>query len=683
MHAQRAATARGEAVAWRTFPRTWARRWEPADDRVFAVAGPFSAPLGFLTAEKAMLLRRELPAVADAVVAKAERRLGGEVTLFGYPPLRVARDWDGITDPLSGGRWPDRHGRLIDFRYETPGNPKLIWELHRCQELPLLVLASRLEHDERLGRAAQHLMLAWISRHPPGRGIPWANTFEPGLRALSLAVAFDGLRDSSGLDDRSARVILRSLWQHARWIESGLSRHSSANNHLLGELLGLLAVGLLAPELADAGRWASMAAAEIGEQAALQVLADGAGAEQSFAYSMFVVDLLLVAAALLGARGLEVPDPILQALDRAGNGLALLLDGREPDPAFGDADGGRAIVLDAADSRDGRGVAAGIAACRGHRGARRLATTDDAVAVVLFGEEGVRRSAATSPAGPASSGILEESGIVVLRFGGLRVLFDVGPLGYLSIAAHGHADALSIALCEGHEEVVVDPGTGSYLDPIRRRWFRGTAAHATVTVDDRDQSQQGGAFLWLRHGNARLLEWDDANLVATGEHDGYLRLPDPVTHRRAVARIGERALLVVDRLEGRSTHTAAQNWPLHPSCEVRERPDGVVEASFDDDRFLRIAFGATCEATATVDRAGSWSRRLEEWETAPRCRQTASFEGVVHLAAVIAMQRSEELAPALWLDEVDGRVVAHTTVDGHERAVTLALTGVPVVDLGA
>ena len=263
---------------------------------------------------------------------------------------------------------------------------------------------------------------------------------------------------------------------------------------------------------------------------------------------------MLVAAALLGARGLEVPDPILQALDRAGDGLAMLLDGDEPDPAFGDADDGRAIVLDAADSRDGRGVAAGIAACCGHRGARRRrARPTTRAPCVLFGEEGVRRFAATPPAGPAASGVLEEAGIVVLRFGGLRVLFDVGPLGYLSIAAHGHADALSIALCEGHEEVVVDPGTGSYLDPVRRRWFRGTAAHATVTVDDRDQSQQGGAFLWLRHGNARLLEWDAANLVAIGEHDGYLRLPDPVTHRRAVARIGERALLVVDRLEGRST----------------------------------------------------------------------------------------------------------------------------------
>ena len=86
MHARRAATARAEAVAW------WNVALAPgpgAGSRPTIGSSPprapFSAPIGFLTAEKAMLLRRELPAVADAVVAKAERRLGGEVTLLRLP----------------------------------------------------------------------------------------------------------------------------------------------------------------------------------------------------------------------------------------------------------------------------------------------------------------------------------------------------------------------------------------------------------------------------------------------------------------------------------------------------------------------------------------------------------------------------------------------------------------------
>ena len=674
-HARRAAGARADALAWNLSRRTWSRRWEPPADRLFATSSPPTAPIGFLTVERASLLRRELPAEADAAVAAAERRLHGPVELLGHPPFVLAADWDGVTDPLSGERWPDRHGRLIDFRHGVPGDPKLSWELHRLQGIPLLVLASHLEGDDRLAREALRQMLAWLGRHPPGRGIAWANTFEPGLRALSLAVAFDGIRSLSGLDDRTKEDLLRGLWQHGSWIEAGLSRYSSANNHLVGELLGLLAVGLLAPELADSGRWAARAAAELSEQAGLQVLGDGAGAEQAFGYSMFVADLLLVAAALFHARGLDLPVALARALDRIGDGLALLLDGDEPEPTFGDGDQSRALVLDGADIRTGREIAAALAACRGHRGARRVAHGADATAIQLFGAAGARTFAETPPAAEAGSGVLDEAGIVVLRFAGLRILFDAGPLGYLSIAAHGHADALSIALSAGSDDLVVDPGTGSYLDTSVREWFRGTGAHATVTVDDRDQSQQGGAFIWLRQGNARLLEWDAERLVAIAEHDGYLRLADPVTHRRAVARIGERALLVVDRLEGRDVHTAAQNWPLHPNATVAERSPGLLEASFGGDRHLLLGFAATREATVIHDRDGLWSGRLGQWEPAPRCRQLVSWEGVVHLAALIVVSGFEETPPAVRLEESGRRVVAYTTVDGYERALALTLTG--------
>ena len=84
-----------------------------------------------------------------------------------------------------------------------------------------------------------------------------------------------------------------------------------------------------------------------------------------------------------------------------------------------------------------------------------------------------------------------------------------------------------------------------------------------------------------------------------------------------------------------------------------------------------------------VDRASSWSRRLERWEDAPRCRQVASFEGVIHLAAVIVVADSDEEVPSLRLDEVGGRVIVRTTVNGYERVIALTLTGAPVVDLGS
>ena len=111
-----------------------------------------------------------------------------------------------------------------------------------------------------------------------------------------------------------------------------------------------------------------------------------------------------------------------------------------------------------------------------------------------------------------------------------------GRLGYLSIAAHGHADALSFTLSAGGEELLIDPGTFAYHTQKQwRDYFRGTSAHNTVRIDGQDQSVGAGNFLWLAHApvaRARIQcstpQFD--RLVA--EHDGYRRLADPVTHRR-------------------------------------------------------------------------------------------------------------------------------------------------------
>ena len=87
-------------------------------------------------------------------------------------------------------------------------------------------------------------------------------------------------------------------------------------------------------------------------------------------------------------------------------------------------------------------------------------------------------------------------------------LADAGELGYLSIAAHGHADALSFTLAVGDEQLLVDPGTYTYhLDPEARAYFRGTRAHNTITLDGQDQSVAAGPFLWTHRARAAMQEW--------------------------------------------------------------------------------------------------------------------------------------------------------------------------------
>jgi hypothetical protein len=145
------------------------------------------------------------------------------------------------------------------------------------------------------------------------------------------------------------------------------------------------------------------------------------------------------------------------------------------------------------------------------------------------------------------------------------LMMDAGPLGYLALAAHGHADALSVWLRHGDEWVWTESGTYLYHEDWQwRQYFRGTAAHNTMVVAGHDQSDQRGPTIWGRRAGARFgrVTWGDGGAVFEGEHDGYRRLSPQAMHRRTVAVLPGLGVLVVDRLISRGGHPVALHWHL-------------------------------------------------------------------------------------------------------------------------
>lgn len=606
-----------------------------------------NTPRGFLTAERAARVRASLPAEADALVARADEILEGRFRFFGYPEVRVADAYTLDADPFSGRAWPESHGKLLDYRHRAVGDPKWIWELNRCQELPVLLAAWLLTGGAIYGETAARRLLSWISFHPPGRGIAWSSGFEAGIRGISLAVTYDALRGSSLLTSAEEEVVARSLWQHVRFIERDPSTGSSANNHLIGELAGLAVVGCLAPELEGSQRWLAKALDALAVEAGRQIRPDGTGVEQAFSYHVFVVDLLLVVTASLDAVGYAVPHPIVAALERSGDALWAQLGPGEPTPTYGDTDDGRAIVVDGNELRDARGAAAAIAARFGHAAAASAAGELDVTAWWLFGDRGADAFARVEPSPGPGSIVLPDGGLAILRSGGLRAVVDHGPHGHLSIAAHAHADALRLDVSLGDEELVVDPGVGSYFaQPALRDAFRGTGFHATVVVDGVNSSEAGGPFLWTSQAASRVLAADLEDGVVVVEHDGYRRLPDPVTHRRAVVLLAD-AVLVIDRLEAVEGHTFSQRWPLHPDLDIGARDANRVVASRREGGGIALAVSASSPldlAAARGDRDpwnGWWSARLESVSPAWIVSADVAAVGTVEIAAFVVPFQSE------------------------------------------
>ena len=164
----------------------------------------------------------------------------------------------------------------------------------------------------------------------------------------------------------------------------------------------------------------------------------------------------------------------------------------------------------------------------------------DAASTIIGALAGATRDIAGRPAQRPSR--FADAGITLLRTSGgqapeIWCRCDGGPHGFLSIAAHAHADALSVEVRYGGVDILADPGTYCYHgEPAWRSYFRSTIAHNTVELGGQNQSSDGGPFLWLRHANAREIDVRDVGDVAewTAEHDGYLSLDPPARHRRSV-----------------------------------------------------------------------------------------------------------------------------------------------------
>lgn len=150
-------------------------------------------------------------------------------------------------------------------------------------------------------------------------------------------------------------------------------------------------------------------------------------------------------------------------------------------------------------------------------------------------------------------------------------MLDCGPLG---AGGHGHYDHLSVELMGGGRRLVVDPGRYTYADTPWRQWFKGTAAHNTVTVDGLDQQP-------YRRGKPKGPQ-SSAVLVdrrAVGARPGQPAL-DVVTaratsprydavHTRSLILVGGDHWIVVDRLDAPIEHEYVARWHLDPEAHRR------------------------------------------------------------------------------------------------------------------
>lgn len=493
--------------------------------------------------------------------ATLQEYLAGQIGFFGHAALDVGMPVTWQRDPVTRIEAPRVFGKSINYRDDRlVGNIKFTWELGRHQHLVPLAVAYAVSGELHYRAAIVEQIDGWIDDNPYGIGIHWCSALEVSLRLVSWALVHSLLVLRDGEDGLFASVsnpvrFGRAVFQQAHFVRHFLSRHSSANNHLVGELCGLW----VACQTFDLGRrgqeWSQFAHQELEREAHLQVHADGVDREQASYYHLWVLEYLLFCW-LVGMRSGEefsagFTDTLLA--------MTRFLEDIRPDngapPQLGDADDGCvARFVPAWSKQPYRELLAAVRAVFGNNGTggsgkafwyrALLPATAQSVPEFTW-----QRSYPV---------VYPQGGYVIMGGAGCHLVFDAGPLGYPGIAAHGHADALGFCLALDGAWWLVDPGTYAYHSaPAWRSYFRGTSAHNTVRVNGVDQSQIGGAFLWLHKANATILDLDNDiyNQYVKASHDGYRGAG--ITHARELRckpQSGE--IEVLDTLEGSLPHTA-------------------------------------------------------------------------------------------------------------------------------
>ncbi len=556
---------------------------------------------------------------AAELIATADGILSGRWSALGTEWTRLAPEPDWSFDPATGvASDPATYAFDLNPRDAgAVGNVKNVWELSRHHHITILAAAYFVSGEDRYAQGAAAQLRSWWRSNPPLRGINWTSGIELGIRLIAwvwvrrLLASWPGV---SGLFESSAEFT-DQLFAHQSYLDRFQSHGSSANNHLVAEQAGQFAAACGFPMFPKSAAWRVRSAALLEREAVHQTFPSGLNREMASDYHGFVLELFL-AAAIEGERaGHPLSDALWDRLTAMADAGAAFVDGSLRAPRQGDGDEGIALALDGERRSRWRSLLPTmtrlVGRCDWWPGEDRID-----VRSALWTAALPARSVAGRPS--LRPNMLPDAGLVLLRTHdtGADEIWcrcDGGPFGFLSIAGHAHADALSVELRIGGVDVLTDPGTYCYhVEPEWRSYFRSTRAHNTLEIDGKDQAEPAGPFNWSSRADAETVAVAglDTGPVAmwTGRHGGYQRLDDPVLHERTVSlHRAERRLTITDRIEATRPHDVVLAFHVGPTVSA-EIDGAAVRLEWDRN-------GTTRRASMRLPHVLEW--RMARGETEP------------------------------------------------------------------
>lgn len=424
-----------------------------------------------------------------------------------------------------------------------------------------LAYAFSITGDEKYRSTWTRLVQSWITQMPVG-----CDSSDIAARRIQNWIYAWNIFSRTGIFEPDFEdQLVSSLTAEVFRLRHNLT---AERNHRTLELYALFIAALALPKL-NHDHLLDFAIRELHRNLLTDVRPDGVHCEQSTHYHMTALRSFLGARENARRFALQFPAGYDERLEKA---CEFLLHVQRPDsfiPALSDADTGNYSDL------------LELAALIFSRSDFLYAATSGALGL---------KPAETCPS-------FSEGGYFIQRSGwgddkvGFRdekyLVFDCGPLGD---GGHGHYDLLNIEVAANGQPLIVDPGRFTYAEDQSqwRHWFKGTAAHNTVCVDDLDQTPYRRGKPKGAIAQGRLLE-----RLTTPGFDmlcGQVRSPAyDAIHTRRIFFIAGEYWLIVDSLRGLAPHKYDLRFHLSPGAWNHcTRSDGPANTGIRTPEFVLL-----------------------------------------------------------------------------------------------
>jgi len=536
-----------------------------------------------------------------------------EIDIFGKTLNYSKAGINWHSDIFSGKSFPLIFSKKINIRNNPALSAKNVWEVNRLQFLHHISLNYRQTGNPEYLDQFVRIMNSWIDSNPYLLGINWYSNIEINIRLINWFFCWEILDVSklTGQNRQFEKFVtekwIPSIYQHCKYSYGNPSRFSSANNHLIAEYSGLF-IASSKWKFKEAGSWLKYAAKGL-EKEIVKQHSSGINKEEAAEYIQFITDFFLLAFVAGSKSNNHFSENYTRILKLIFEYILAFTDIKGNHPNYGDGDDGKVVSFSAARHFNNFISLLTSASIIFRDSKFKLGTTSfDLKNQILFGNTGKEIfESLPENVKNRNSAFYSKEGHHIFRNqkNGKEIYlhFNAAPLGYLSLAAHGHADALSFILNINGYFIIVDAGTYSYhVSKKWRNYFVSTKAHNTISIDGRNQARQAGDTMWSDHYSCQVVEEKHNGILdsVTAEHNGY----DRIKHRREIwfnkpgnSFTVSDEIIMIDKIE----QECVLLHHLHPDIKVERlspnrfsllHPSGIrLSVSMQDFSFCSIING--------------------------------------------------------------------------------------------